>query len=89
MSSNTENYAMSTFWLRDGSYLRLKTLDFGYNIPDSFTKKLRLNSARVYLQAYNLFTVSKFKMWDVELGAGDGTAYPNTRSFNIGLNFSF
>ena len=89
MSSNTENYQMSTFWLRDGSYLRMKTLDFGYNIPDAFVKKLRLNSFRVYFQAYNLFTISKFKMWDVELGAGDGTAYPNTRSFNIGVNFSF
>lgn len=89
MSSNTENYATSTFWLRDASYLRMKTLDFGYNIPEKFLKRLRLSSARIYLQGYNLLTFSPFKMWDVELGAGDGTAYPNTRSYNIGINFSF
>ena len=89
MSSNTENYATSTFWLRDGSYLRLKTLDFGYNLPQDFLKKMRINSAKVYVQAYNLLTFSSFKMWDVELGAGDGTKYPNTRSYNVGLSFSF
>lgn len=89
MSSNTENYATSTFWLRDGSYLRLKTLDFGYNLPSSFLSRLKINNARVYLQAYNLLTFTSFKMWDVELGAGDGTKYPNTRSYNVGLSFSF
>lgn len=89
MSSNTENYANSTFWLRNGSYLRLKTLDFGYNLPSSFLSKLKINNARVYLQAYNLLTFTSFKMWDVELGAGDGTKYPNTRSYNVGLSFSF
>lgn len=89
MSSNTENYANSTFWLRDGSYLRLKTLDFGYNLPSSFLSRLKINNARVYLQAYNLLTFTSFKMWDVELGAGDGTKYPNTRSYNVGLSFSF
>lgn len=89
MSSNPENYATSTFWLRDGSYLRLKTLDFGYNFPSSWLKNLKINSAKVYVQAFNLLTFSSFKMWDVELGAGDGTKYPNTRSYNVGLSFSF
>lgn len=89
ISSNVENYSTSTFWLRDASYLRLKTLDFGYNFPKSITNPLNLTSLRIYFQAYNLLTFSSFKMWDVELGAGDGTAYPNTRSYNFGLNFSF
>ena len=86
---NVENYSNSTFWLRDGSYLRLKTFDFGYNFPNSITNKLKINSLRVYFQAYNLLTFSKFKLWDVELGQGTGTAYPNTRSYNLGLSFSF
>lgn len=90
MSSNTENYATSTFWLRSGAYIRLKTLDFGYNIPSKLLQKIKINSARVYIQAYNLLTFTGFDMWDVELGTdGYGTKYPNTRSYNVGLSFSF
>ena len=89
MASNAENYATSTFWLRDASYLRLKTMDLAYDLPKTVVKKIGLKNLRVYVQAYNILTFSKFKMWDVELGAGDGTAYPNLRSYNIGFNFSF
>lgn len=86
---NVENYTNSTFWLRNGSYLRMKTFDFGYNFPKSITNKLKLSSLRLYFQAYNLLTFSGFKLWDVELGQGTGSAYPNTKSFNFGLQFSF
>ena len=86
---NVENYANSTFWLRDGSYVRMKTFDFGYNIPKKITDRLQLSSARIYFQGYNLLTFSSFKLWDVELGQGTGSAYPNTRSYNFGLSFSF
>ena len=86
---NVENYANSTFWLRNGSYVRMKTLDFGYNIPKSFTDRLKLSSARIFFQGYNLLTFSKFKLWDPEVGQGNGLSYPNTRSYNIGINFSF
>lgn len=89
MSANAENYSESTFWLHDGSYLRLKTLDFSYTIPSEITKKWGLYNLRLYIQGYNLLTFTKFDMWDVELGACDGTKYPNTKSCNIGLNFSF
>ncbi len=88
MSSNTENYATSTFWLRDASYIRLKTLDISYDIPKDIVKRWGLRGMRIYLQGYNILTFSAFKMWDVELGAGDGTAYPNVKSYNIGLSFS-
>lgn len=89
LASNPENYTESTFWLHSGAYLRLKTLDLSYNIPARFVKKLGLSNMRVYLQGYNLLTFTKFDMWDVELGACDGTQYPNTKSLNIGFNFSF
>lgn len=86
---NVENYANSTFWLRDGTYVRMKTLDFGYNIPKSITDRLKLSSARIFFQGYNLLTFSKFKLWDPEVGQGNGLSYPNTRSYNLGINFSF
>ena len=86
---NVENYANSTFWLRDGSYVRMKTLDFGYNIPKHITDRLKINTARIFFQGYNLLTFSDFKLWDPEVGQGNGLSYPNTRSYNLGINFSF
>lgn len=84
-----QNYAASTYWLRDGSYIRLKTLDFGYNIPNNIVKKLGINNARIYMLGYNLLTFSKFDMWDVELGQGNGSQYPNISTYSLGFNFSF
>jgi TonB-linked SusC/RagA family outer membrane protein len=90
LSSNTENYANSTFWLHDGSYLRLKTLDFSYTIPKDITKKWGVSNLRFYVLAYNLLTFTKFDMWDVELNPGsNGMAYPNLKTYSAGLSFSF
>lgn len=84
-----ENYATSTYWLRSGDYLRLKTLDFGYTIPNDVTKKIGISNMRIYFLGYNVLTFSDFNMWDVELGSGSGAAYPNVRTYSMGLNFSF
>lgn len=89
LTSNPDNYTTSTFWLRDGSYLRLKTADISYTIPNKVVEKLGVRNVRIYLQGYNLLTFSKFKLWDPELGRGDGARYPTTRSVNMGCNFSF
>ena len=90
LSENTENYAESTFWLRDGSYLRLKTLDLGYTVPASITKKYNLSNLRFYVLAHNVLTFTKFDMWDVELDPSrNGMAYPNLRTLSAGLSFSF
>lgn len=86
-----QNYEMSTFWLRDGSFLRLKTLDFGYTLPNSITKKIGVNDLRVYFLGNNLLTFTKFTRYDVELGGGADAVgkYPNTRTYSIGFNFNF
>lgn len=89
LTSNPNNYETSTFWLRDGSYIRLKTADISYTIPNDVVKKLGIKNVRIYLQGYNLLTISNFKLWDPELGRGDGARYPTTRSVNLGCNFSF
>lgn len=89
--SNTlisNNNQRSTWWLRDGSYLRLKTVEFGYTFPEKWMKKIRMKSLRLYLSGTNLFTISNFKLWDVEMG-GNGLNYPIQRVFNLGINVNF
>jgi hypothetical protein len=87
--SINQNYASSDFWLHDGSFIRLKTLDFGYTIPDKLTKKVGLENVRIYFLGYNLLTFSKFDMFDVELGSGSGTKYPNIKTYSVGATLSF
>ena len=82
------NNRNSTWWLRDGSFLRLKSLEIGYSINEETVEKIKLESARIYLSATNLFTISKFKIWDVEMG-GNGLGYPLQRGINLGLNMNF
>ena len=82
------NNRNSTWWLRDGSFLRLKSLEIGYSINEEIIEKIKLESARIYLSTTNLFTISKFKIWDVEMG-GNGLGYPLQRGINLGLNMNF
>lgn len=85
---NSNNIATSTWFMRDGSFLRLKQMEFGYTIPARITEKIRMNNLRFYVSGSNLLLFSKFKMWDVEM-AGNGLGYPNQKVFNFGLNFTF
>lgn len=85
---NNNNTATSTWWMRDGSFLRLKQMELGYTLPNKLTRKLHVEGLRLYFQGNNLLTFSKFKMWDPEL-AGHGLNYPIQRTFNIGLNVTF
>lgn len=82
---NPNNYRRSTFWIRDGSYLRLKTLDIGYSLPKSLVNRIRLNSARVFFIGTNLLTFSPFTLWDPELGNPDGKVYPLSKTLSVGL----
>ena len=82
---NSNNFRPSTYWLRNGSYLRLKTLEVGYTLPQSLVNKLHLNRVRVFFIGTNLLTFSSFKLWDPELGISNGEKYPLARSFTLGL----
>jgi len=84
----SNNNQQSTHWLRNGAFLRLKTVEMGYTLPKRWTKKILLDSARIYLSGSNLFVLSAFKDWDVEM-AGNGFGYPLQRVVNIGLNINF
>lgn len=82
------NTATSTWFMRDGSFLRLKSLELGYKVPDRYMKKLYVSNLRLYLSGTNLLTFSKFKLWDPEM-AGDGMKYPIQKVLNVGVQLSF
>ena len=81
------NTQPSTWWLRDGSFLRLKTIEIGYSLPDRIIRKAGMTRLRIYVTGDNLAVFSPFKMWDPE--QADGLGYPLQRVFNIGLNVEF
>lgn len=86
MSGN--NTQTSTWFMRDGSFLRLKSAEFGYTLPDRVSKRIGMSMSRVYVSGTNLLTFSKFKLWDPEM-KGEGLGYPIQRVVNLGINFSF
>jgi len=71
--------------MRNGDFIRLKNVDFGYNIDQ--IKRIGFRSGRVYFSATNLFLLSKFKLWDVEMG-GNGLGYPVQAVYNLGLSLN-
>jgi TonB-linked SusC/RagA family outer membrane protein len=77
----------STWWLRDGDFLRLKSIELGYTFPEQWLNIKNL-STRFYASGQNLFTISKFDLWDNEMG-GNGLGYPPQRIMNIGLQINF
>ena len=86
--SNANNTQTSTWWLRNGRLVRLKTLEFGYSIEHSgILKKTPFKVCRIYFSGSNLFKISKFDMWDPEMGR-NGLAYPLQRVFSIGLQLT-
>lgn len=87
-ATNANNTQPSTWFMRDGSFLRLKQIEIGYNLPKNFQRKLRTSNFRIYCSATNLLNFSKFKLWDVEMG-GNGLGYPIQKVFNLGLHVSF
>ena len=82
------NNRNSTWWLRDGGFLRLKSIEIGYSFKTENFSKVKLDALRLYLSGTNLLTFSKFKIWDVEMG-GNGLGYPIQKGVNFGINMNF
>jgi TonB-linked SusC/RagA family outer membrane protein len=83
------NYVNSTFWLRDGSYVRLKQAEIGYTLPGKFAKKVGSKDLRIYANGLNLLTFSPFKWWDAESKSYSGLYYPIQRVVNVGVDIKF
>ncbi|PXY38826.1 SusC/RagA family TonB-linked outer membrane protein [Flavobacterium cheongpyeongense] len=82
------NNQVSTWWMRDGSFLRLKSIEIGYNAPKGFNTKIGVQDFRIYVNGSNLAVWSAFKMWDPEMG-GSGLGYPIQSVYNVGLKVNF
>ena len=84
--NNDNNNRASTFWLRDGSYLRLKNLDIGYTLPKTLVNKIHFQNVRFYVSGSNLFFVyKKFSSWDPESLQPRGEDYPITKAITLGM----
>ena len=84
------NYQTSSRFVESGSYLRLKNVQLGYNLPATLLKDKFISSLRVYLSANNLLTFTKYTGYDPEVGSGvDYGNYPQARTFLLGLNVNF
>jgi TonB-linked SusC/RagA family outer membrane protein len=103
-SNFSNNGVPNSYYLENGSYLRCKSLLIGYNIPSAQLRKIGVDKFRIYVQAANLFTITKYTGLDPEIaGAVDGNTgqpsnsafgidqanYPNIRTFIVGVNLNF
>jgi len=82
------NEQTSTWFMRNGDFLRLKQLEIGFTFPSNVSNQIKATKIRIYANGTNLLTFSKFKLWDIEM-AGNGLGYPIQRVINIGLNANF
>ena len=92
----TSNTLFSDFYVEDGSFLRLQSLQLGYSFSDSVLEKLQFDKLRFYVRASNLFTLTKYRGFDPTtsngspIGGGiDQGFYPNPRTFFFGMNVNF
>jgi len=90
-SNNTQG---SNWWLREVDFVRLKTAEFGYTLPQDVSERIGVDNVRFYVRGTNLFTITSFDLWDPELNTDNGTghnggAYPNVSVGSVGVNFRF
>jgi TonB-linked SusC/RagA family outer membrane protein len=88
-AANANNTAVSSWWVKDIGFIRLKNFDLGYQLPSSLLHKWGLKGSTVYMQGYNVLTFSKFKLWDPEEGTANGTQYPNVKTVALGFRAVF
>ena len=101
-ASDTFSQQISTYFVEDGSYMRIKNIQLTYNVPNTMLKKIKLSSMQVYVQGQNLFTFTKYKgldpdinirnsgadNQDIHMGIDEG-AFPVAKSYNVGLRVGF
>tara|TARA_R110002051_G_scaffold81167_1_gene145196 strand:+ start:9727 stop:12840 length:3114 start_codon:yes stop_codon:yes gene_type:complete len=87
-NTNTNNNVSSTWWKKDMSFLRLRSVEIGYSLKKETAEKIKLGGLRAYMSGNNLFYISKFKLWDPELDTRTGLRYPSTKSILFGLDIT-
>jgi TonB-linked SusC/RagA family outer membrane protein len=95
-TASGENYEPSSYFIEDGSYLRLRNIRLGYTFPSSLSSKMKLTKARAYVSGTNVFTATDYSGYTPEIGGSDGFSsgidlgiYPITSVYSIGVNLTF
>ncbi|MEO5562305.1 MAG: SusC/RagA family TonB-linked outer membrane protein [Chitinophagaceae bacterium] len=86
IGDNPNNQAFSSFWLRNGNYVRLKNIELGYSMPESLLKHVRLDGVRIFMRGYNLVTLTSSKIEDRDPEVFNGFSYPIQKLYNFGIN---
>ena len=95
ISNFSNNNAPNSYFMEDGSYIRMKNLTLGYTLPESITSRVKIDRLRIYAQATNLFTITKYTGLDPEIGGDDrgfgfdAGVYPTVKQYLIGVNLNF
>lgn len=92
--SKNQNFTKpSDFYLQDGDYFRIKTIQLGYSLPTKIIEKIGLQRTRIYVTGENLFTFTKYTGYDPEIGGGvmgiDRGYYPQAKTYMFGVNLQF
>ncbi|GAO43072.1 TonB-dependent receptor [Flavihumibacter petaseus] len=87
-NTSDNNYLNSTWWLKDGSFCRLKQASVAYNFNSAALRRIGMTGLQVYASGINLFTASPFKLWDPELGS-NGAKYPYSKTVTVGFRVQF
>ena len=87
--TSTNNYQINTLYLRNASYLKLKTAEFGYNFQPKVINKLKIESLRLFLNGNNLLCFDGIKIVDPESNHLGASGYPTQRGVTIGLQVGF
>ena len=85
---NGREVRKSTYFMKNGKFLRCQSLEFAYNLPKEVSRTMLLSNLKVFVRANNPFIISNFKIWDVELGE-NGFNYPIQKTYSVGVNVSF
>ncbi len=95
-TETTRNNVFSSFYVEDGSFLRLRNLQLGYSFSKDWLRKIKMEQLRVYLAANNLFTLTKYMGYDPDLGSSSALSagvdygmYPQAKTIMVGLQFKF
>jgi hypothetical protein len=95
LTSNNTNDELrtSSFYISDGSFVRLKSAVIGFNLPAKTVQKLHITNARMFVQAQNLFEITKFEGFEYEPFGFEGRLtqqlYPHSRAVTVGINVGF
>ena len=85
---NENNYRSSTFWMKNGDFLRLRNIEIGYTLPQRLSNQIKMKTARVFVNGMNLFTLSSL-LKDYDLDPETLSGHPGVKSYNIGISIGF